>query len=168
MIRELLHHMNVFVDGKGYFGVAYEVEVPKPEITTREYSAGGMSAPIDVRQAMHGKLTASMSFHGFDPELYSLFDITEGTDLPFTVRGSTEDRDGGTHAHVIQMRGIITKIDEGTWKGGEEVPLKLDLSLRYYKRLRDGVELLEAHPENMLFKLRGRDLLAEHRRNIGL
>lgn len=168
MIRELLHHMNVFVDGKGYFGMATEVEVPKPELGTREYSAGGMSAPIDVRQARHAKLTATITLNGFDPDLYGLFDITEGRDVPFTIKGSTEDRDGTTHAHAIKMRGIITKIDEGNWKGGEEVPLKLELSLRYYRRARDGVDLVEADPENMLFKLRGKDLLAGHRRNIGL
>lgn len=58
-------------------------------------------------------------------------------------------------------------IDEGEWKDGENVPLKLDLSLRYYKRERDGIELFEIDQENMIFRVKGKDLLAEHRANIG-
>lgn len=49
MIRELLQYQQVFVDGRGYAGIASAVEVPKIEILTREFSAGGLSAPVKVR-----------------------------------------------------------------------------------------------------------------------
>lgn len=167
MIRELLQFQQVFVDGRGYAGIASAVEVPKVEVLTREYSAGGMSGKIKVRQAQHGLLTASVTFQGFDPDLYQHFGIAEGALLPLTVKGSTQDADGKTHAHAIKMRGFIAKLDEGEWKDGEEVPLKIDFELRYYKRERDGVELIEADPVNMVFRVRGVDQLAQHRANIG-
>lgn len=66
------------------------------------------------------------------------------------------------------MRGFIENLDEGEWASGEEVPLKLDISLRYYKRERAGVELIEADPLNMVFRVNGADQLAQHRANIGL
>lgn len=85
----------------------------------------------------------------------------------FTVRGSTEDDDGTTHAHLIKMTGFVESLDEGEWKDGEAVPLKLVMSLRYYMRQRDGVELIEYDPINMKYVLNGKDVLAEHRANIG-
>lgn len=108
-----------------------------------------------------------MTFQGFHPDLYTGLSLTEGSLLPLTVKGSTQDLDGNTHALAIKMRGFIEKIDEGEWKDGEEVPLKLDLSLRYYKRERAGVELIEADPVNMIFRVNGVDQLAQHRANIG-
>lgn len=167
MIREILQFQQVFVDGKGYAGLASAVEVPKIEVKTRDYSAGGMGGDIKIPLPRIEMMTATMTFEGFDPDLYTHFSIVEGADIPFTVRGSTQDRDGATHRHAIKMRGFITKIDEGEWKDGEAVPLKLELSLRYYKRERDGVELIEADPENMIFKISGVDQLAQHRANIG-
>lgn len=166
-MRDLLQYQNVFVDGKGYAGVASAVQVPTVEVLTREFSAGGMSGPVKVRQARHGLLAATITFQGFDPDLYTGLALTEGSLLPLTVRGSAQDIDGNTHAHVIKMLGFIEKLDEGEWKDGEEVPLKLDMSLRYYKRERDGVELIEADPVNMIFRIKGVDQLAKHRANIG-
>lgn len=166
-MRELLQFQQVFVDGKGYAGVASAVQVPTIELLTREFSAGGMSGPVKVRQARHGLLAATITFHGFDPDLYTSFGIAEGALLPLTVKGSTQDIDGQTHAHAIKMLGFIEKLDEGEWKDGEEVPLKLDMSLRYYKRERGGVELIEADPVNMIFRVKGVDQLAQHRANIG-
>lgn len=167
MIREILQFQQAFVDGQGYAGQCSEVEVPKLEVTVREIAAGGMSGAIEVRQNRHPVMTASLTFVGLPQEIYKLFGTKEGNDLPFTVRGSTEDRDGTTHPHVIKMRGFIKSIDEGVWKDGEDVPCKIELSLRYYYREADGQRLLECDPENMVFFSGETDLLAEHRQNIG-
>ncbi len=166
-MRDLLKYQNVFVDGYSMAGVASSVAVPKVEIATRDFTAAGVG-PIKVRMArLASAMSAEMTFEGFDPDLYTLLDITEGSIIPFTSRGSTEDDDGTTHAHVIRMRGFVEKLDEGEWKDGEGVPLKLGMSLRYYKRERDGVELIEYDPVGMVFKVRGKDVLAKHRANIG-
>lgn len=166
-MRDLLKFMNGFVDGYGYAGVISAAEVPKIEVSTREFNAAGMAGPIEVRMArLANALMAKLTFEGFDPHLYETLDITEGALIPFTIKGSTEDGDGATHAHNIKMRGFLKVLDEGEWKDGEGVPLKLDMSLRYYKRERDGVELFEIDQENMVFRVRGNDLLAQHRTNI--
>ena len=166
-MKEILKFMHVFVDGRGYAGMASSVELPKMEVITRDFMAGGMSGAVEVRMARHEKLTATMQFEGIDPQLIGLFDIGEGKTISLTCRGSAEDRDGTTHAHVVKMRGFIKKLDEGEWKEGEEVPLKLELAIDYYKREHDGVELIEADPINMIFRVKGVDQLAQHRRNIG-
>jgi hypothetical protein len=166
-MKEILQFLNVFVDGRGYAGLAASVEVPKLEAITREYGAAGMSAQVDVRMARHQKLTASIQFQGIDPALIGLFDIAQGREIGFTCKGSTQDRDGTTHSHSIKMRGFIKTLDEGEWKEGEDAPLKLDLSLSYYKREHDGRDLIEADPINMIFAVNGVDQLAQHRANIG-
>lgn len=166
-MNELLKFINVFVDGRGYAGIATSAVLPKLEALTRDFGAGGMSADVEVRSGRHAKMTATLNFEGLDPDLITLFDIAEGKTIAITLRGSTEDRDGSKHAHVIKMRGFIKELDEGEWKPGEPVPLKLPMAIDYYKRERDGVELIEADPVNMIFKVRGVDQLAQHRRNIG-
>lgn len=166
-MKELLQFINIFVDGRGYAGQATSVEVPKLEVLTREFSAGGMSGPVEVRNGRHKPLSAKIKFASLDPQILSLFDVGEGANVAFTVRGSTQDRNGTTHAHVIKMRGFIKVLDEGEWKDGEEAPTTLDIALDYYKREHDGAELIEADPVNMIFRVRGVDQLAQHRRNIG-
>lgn len=167
-MRDLLKFMNGFVDGHGYAGVIASAEVPKIEIATREFQAAGMAGPVSVRMGrLASVLSAKLTFEGFVPELYKGLSISEGDQLPFTIKGSTEDNEGTTHAHAIKMRGLITTLDEGTWKDGEAVPLTLDMSLRYYKRERDGVVLIEIDQENMILKVNGVDQLAEHRAKIG-
>ncbi len=166
-MRDILKYCNVFFDGRGYAGVASAVEVPKLEVATREYNAAGMAGPIEVRMArLDSVLMAKLTFQGFDPNLYQNLFTPEGDLIPLTIKGSTEDGDGRTHAHTINMRGFIKTLDEGEWKDGEEVPLKIDVSLRYYKRIRDAVELFEIDQENMIFRVNGTDKLAQHRANI--
>ncbi len=167
-MKELLQYMGVTIDGYGYAGQATEVVVPKLELATRNFSASGMSGPVKVRMArLASALEAEMTFEGFDPHLYDTFMPLEGETIPFTVRGSTQDGDGTIHAHKIVMRGFVESHDEGTWKEGEGVPLKLKLSLRHYERHIDGVEKWAANPEGMILRRNGVDLLAQHRANIG-
>lgn len=136
-MRDILKFMNGFVDGYGYAGVISAAEVPKIELATREFTAAGMAGPVDVRLGrLANALTAKLTFEGFDPHLYRTLALTEGGQIPLTIKGSAEDGDGVTHAHDIKMRGFLKLIDEGEWKDGEPVPLKLDLGLRYYKRSR--------------------------------
>lgn len=109
MIRDILKFQQVFVDGRGYAGLASAIEVPKVEQVMRDYSAGGMGGGIEVPMGRLEKLTATITFQGFAPELYTHFGIAEGAVLPFTVRGSAEDGNGTTHSHVVKMRGLIKK-----------------------------------------------------------
>jgi P2 family phage contractile tail tube protein len=167
-MRDILKFVNVFVDGYGYAGVVKNFEPPKIEQATREFAAAGMAGPVGVRLGrLANVLEVNLQFEGFDPNLYRALDIREGADIPLTLKGSTEDRDGITHAHAHHLRGFIKSYDEGTWEDGQEVPLKLIVSLSYYKRLRDGEELWEIEPEGMIWKKNGVDMLAQHRANIG-
>lgn len=165
-MRDILKFMDATVDGRGYAGVCKKVEAPKIEVATREMKAG-MAGPINIRMGrLKSVMKMKLTFEGMPPELYEQLDLTEGGTFPITLRGSAEDGDGTTHGHKIVARCIVESLDEGTWEDGEDVPLTLECSLRYYERWRDGVELWAVDPENMVFRQNGRDMLADHRRNL--
>ena len=134
----------------------------------QEYKAGGLSAAIDVPMAAHEKLEAEMTLNAFDADVLKLFGVAPGKQVAFTARGAVLDDDGTAHAVVVKMRGLIKEVDMGTWKPGEEATLKLSLSLRYYKLERDGDEIVEADPINMVCKVDGKDQLADTRKALGL
>ena len=56
----------------------------------------------------------------------------------------------------------------GEKKQGEDTETKVSTQCTYYKLTWGGQELLEIDTINMIEKVNGVDLLAEHRKNIGL
>ena len=168
MIKDVIHNINLFVDGRGFAGKVAEITLPKLAPVMQEYKAGGLSAAVDVPMLAHEKLEAEMTLNAFDPGVLKLFGVKPGKQVAFTARGAALDDDGASHAVIVQMRGLIKEFDMGTWKPGEEATLKLSLSLRYYKLERDGAALIEADPINMVCCVNGADQLADTRKALGL
>lgn len=167
-MRDILEYMGVFADGRGYFGEAQKVELPKLAMATRDFSASGMAGPIKVRlsrlaEAMEMKL----HFETMPGELFDLLSASEGEVFPFRIKGSVKGADGTVKAHEIVARGFAPEIDEGTWQDGEATTFAPMIYLRHYERWVDGVEKWVVNPESMILRRDGVDLLAEHRANIG-
>lgn len=56
----------------------------------------------------------------------------------------------------------------GEAKPGEDTEHKITTALTYYKLTVAGEEVIEIDTMGMIFKVDGKDLLEEHRKNIGL
>lgn len=167
-MRDILQYMGVFVDGRGYFGEAKKVDLPKLTVETRDFAASGMAGPIKVRMSrLASALEMKLYFETLPPELYDLFSSSEGEEFPFRIKGSVQGADGVTRAHMIVARGFIEEFDEGSWEDGKEAPFPQTVSLRHYERHVDGVEKWTVNPEGMILRRNGVDLLAQHRVNIG-
>ncbi|WP_107497432.1 phage major tail tube protein [Thalassobius sp. I31.1] len=167
-MRDILQYVGIFADGRGYFGDAQKVMLPKMTIATKEFNASGMSGPIKVRMSrLASALETTLTFGGLPSDLYDLLTVSEGEEIPFRFKGSTQGADGTTHAHMIVARGFVEEFDEGTWADAEDAPLNLKISLRHYERHIDGVEKWAVNPEGMILRRNGVDLLAQHRANIG-
>jgi len=167
-MRDILQYMGLFVDGRGYFGEAKKVELPKLTMATREFQASGMSGPIKVRLSrLANALEMKLTFDAVPKDLFDLFSVSEGEEFPFRIKGSMQGADGVTVAHEIIARGFIEEFDEGSWEDGAEAPLMQTVSLRHYERHIDGVEKWVVNPEGMIIRRNGIDLLAPHRANIG-
>ncbi|MFK7865880.1 MAG: phage major tail tube protein [Alphaproteobacteria bacterium] len=167
-MNNILYNFSVFVDGRGFIGKGSEVTLPKLTPKLQEYYAGGMSAPVDIPMNAHEKLEAEITLKGYDPEVLKLFSVTTGKITPFTVRGGLTDQDGAQHNMVIKMRGMVKEMDFGSWKPGDEAPLKLSLTLNYYKLEQGGQTLIEADPINMVMLVDGVDQLAATRKALGV
>lgn len=167
-MRDLLQYVGVFVDGRGYFGEAKKVELPKLTVATREFEGAGMAGPIKVRMSrLANALEMKLHFETLPADLYDLFSASEGEEFPFRIKGSVQGDDGVARPHMIVARGFVEEFDEGAWEDGKEAPLVQTVSLRHYERHVDGVEKWVANPEAMILRRNGVDFLERHRINIG-
>lgn len=165
--RDVIKNQTLFVDGRGYAGQLTELNPPKLTLKTEEFRGGGMDLPIDITMGME-KLTADFTLISYDRDVLSLFGVAEGTTVPFTAREVLESFDGTTTSVVHNMRGKITELDSGTHSPGERVPLKVSISLTYYKQTHGGVVVHEIDPANMVRIVNGTDALAGQRRALGI
>ena len=165
--RDVIKNQTLFVDGRGYAGQLSEVNPPKLTLKLEEFRGGGMDLPIEITMGME-KLTADFTLISYDRDVLALFGVREGTTVPFNIREVLESFDGTTTSVVHTMRGKITELDSGTHKPGEMVPLKVAVSLTYYKQVHGGVTVHEIDPANMVRVIDGVDQLAEQRRALGL
>ena len=85
MLPKILKNFNLFVDGRGYAGRVDEITLPKLTIKTKEFQGAGMSAPVEIDLGME-KLEMDMTFSEYDPELFKLFGLTNGSEVAFTIR----------------------------------------------------------------------------------
>ncbi len=167
MLDDILKNFAVFVDGRGYAGNAEEVTPPKLTEKTEEMRLGGMDAPLEVGLGME-KLECSFSLTKYDKAILKRFGLSPGNVTPLTLRGSLESEDGTKTPVVLNMRGKVKEIDEGTWKAGEKATLKITMPLSYYKRTHGGEVAHEIDVINMIRIIGGVDQLKEMRSHLGL
>lgn len=165
--RDIRKNFNLFVDGRGYAGQADDFNAPKLTLQTEEFRAGGMDLPIDVTMGME-KLTCDFSLKAYDKNVLALFGIVEGANVPLTVREALESFDGTVTPVVHTMRGKITEIDPGTSKPGELPPLKITMSLTYYKMQHGDSVVHEIDAINMVRIINTVDILAGIRNALGI
>ncbi len=165
-MTKILKNFNLFVDGRGYAGRADEVTPPKLTIKTEELRAGGMDAPMSVDLGME-KLECSFSLVEYDPELIKQFGLISGNAVQLTLRGALVD-DNTTTPMVIQLRGMYTELDFGSFKAGERGTLKCNVACRYYSLEIGGNVVVEIDVDNMTRVINGVDQMAEVRDALGL
>ena len=158
MLPKILKNFNVYVDGRGYAGRVDEITLPKLTMKTEEFQGAGMSAPIEIDLGME-KLEMDMTFSEYDPELFKLFGLTNGSEVAFTIRGALQGA-GETSPVVINVRGYFKELDFDSWTPAEKATLKCSVACNYYKLAIDGVELIEIDPINMIRNVNGSDQLS--------
>lgn len=163
---DMLKAFSVFVDGRGYAGEVSEFQPPKLALTTEDFRAGGMDAPLALETGME-KLECTMTMPKNCADMLSLFGLTTGDNTPITARGSLESWDGTKTPVVIQMRGRMRACESGAWKGGESAAQTYTFDLSYYKREQGGVVLHEIDIINMIRIIGGVDQLEARRNALG-
>ncbi|MFA5632668.1 MAG: phage major tail tube protein [Porticoccaceae bacterium] len=168
MIADILYDMNLFVDGRGYAGRVKEFTPPVITPVMLEYSAGGMATAVDVPMGRFEKLESEATLYSFDRDIMNTMRILPGEQFAFVGRAAMVSDDGTKKPVVVTMRGILSKVDQGTWKPGEEMPITIGMSLRYYKLEIDGNVVYEIDPVNYVAVINGVDQLETARQHLAI
>ena len=165
-IPRKLQNFTAFVDSHGYAGLVTEVEPPKITIKTEEYRAAGMDTPIEIDMGIE-KLEATLTFAEHNKELFKALGLLPGGNLGIILRGAGGEG-ANTNSIVIELRGRVREIDQGSWKAGDDVTVKVMIAARYYKLTIDGEDVVEIDTENLKRVIGGIDQLAGQRAALNL
>ncbi|HEJ3970073.1 phage major tail tube protein [Pseudomonas aeruginosa] len=165
-----LKHLNLFNDGNSYIGVAKSVTLPKLGRKLESFRAAGMDGPVkvDLGHSDDG-LQLEWTLGGWDLVVLRQFGAVRADGVQLRFAGSVQRDDSGAVSAVeIVTRGRHEEIDFGEASPGEETEHKITTTLTYYKLSVDGDTLIEIDLLNMIHIVDGEDLLAAHRKAIGI
>jgi P2 family phage contractile tail tube protein len=163
-----LKFFNLFNDGGSYLHEVAELVLPKLARKMEDYRAGGMDTPI--KTDMGGEaLQCEWTCAGIMEDALNQYGSQKHDAVALRFAGSYQAEDGAPPKAVeVVMRGRHSLIDMGNAKSGDETTFKVTTELSYYKLTIDGKELIEIDALNMINKVDGVDILADHRSAIGI
>ena len=166
MIPKILKNFNLFIDGRGYAGKVEEVNLPKLNVKTEEFRAGGMDSPALIDMGIE-KLESTFTLLEYDKDILKQFGVISGNVAQVTLRGAMQDESSVSQV-VVKMRGMYTEIDMGKISAGEKGTLQCTLVCRYYALEIDGEKLIEIDIDNMTRIIGGQDKLIDMRKALGI
>ncbi|WP_337049271.1 phage major tail tube protein [Serratia fonticola] len=165
-----LKHFNVFLNGVDYHGVAESVTLPKITRKLEAWRGAGMNGPAHIDMGLDDEaLSMNWALGGFDEEPYKQMGraVVDGVMVRFAGSIQRDDTAETMPVEVV-VRGRHKEIDSGDSKEGENTSLKISTVCTYYKLTMGGKDIIEIDVVNMIEKVDGVDLMAAHRKNIGL
>ncbi len=163
----ILKNFNVFIDGRGYAGVAEEMQLPTLGLATEDFRAGGMDGTIKIEMGQEA-MECTITLSGYDLATLGLWGIGEGNNVPITARGALESLDGTVTPIVVNLSGTIRSLEPGGWKAGEKSTLQLTIDVRSYKYTQNGQAIHDIDLINMVRIVNGKDRLAAQRSALGI
>jgi len=161
--------MNLFNEGESYMGQCGSVTLPKLTRKLEAWRGAGMDGAAKVDLGMGDDLDLEWTIGGVDATVLKQFGAPSANGLALRFAGSYQQDDtGDTVAVEASVRGRHEEIDMGEAKPGEDTEHKIKTALTYYKLTIDGEEVIEIDTLAMIFTVDGKDMLEDHRRNIGL
>lgn len=165
-----LKHLNMFVDGDNWVGVA---ESFTPATLARKFEAyrgGGMPGSANIDMGLDDEaLATSFVVGGYVADLVRKMSAAKTDDVMIRFAGSYQRDDTGEVSAVeIVCRGRFSERDPGEQKTGENTQTTMNMTNVYYKETVDGEDLYEVDVVNMVEVVNGVDRMEDHRRAIGL
>lgn len=165
-IPRILKNFSLFIDGRGLAGTIQTLTLPTLTAKMEEFRGGGMDAPVELDMGME-KLEGTFELAEYNPDIIALFGLASA-DTQLTARGAMR-RDGEAAVPVIvNMTGAIKEMDPGDWTAGDMSTGTFGYTLRYFKLIVGGRELVEVDKVNMIRRISGVDQLESIRTAIGV
>lgn len=165
-----LKHLNLFMDGGNWIGVTEDYTPAKLSQKFEAYRGGGMMGAANIHMGLDDSaLDTSFTFGGVEADLVKRMGVAKIDGVALRFAGSFQRDDTGEVVPVeIVQRGRFKELDRGTFKSGDNSQSKISMVNTYYKETMNGVVLCEIDLINMIWIVDGVDLMAEHRKAIGL
>jgi P2 family phage contractile tail tube protein len=165
-----LKNMNLFNDGVSYVGQSKSVTLPKLGRKFEQFRGGGMDGPVkaDLGHSDDG-IQLEWTLGGWDLTALRQYGAVSVGGVMLRWAGSIQrDDTGDVSAVEVVVRGRHEEIDMGDAESGEDTEHKFTTTCSYYKLTIDGNVEVEIDLLNFIFNVNGKDMLAEHRKAIGL
>lgn len=165
----LLKNFNVFYQGGNCAGETKTIKLPTLKRKLENWRGGGMNGSAKADMGLDDDFSMEHVYGGFKPEVFSDFGSPKLDGVMLRFVGACQRDDTGAMMSVeVVMRGRHEEIEPPEGKGAEGGETKVKTALNYYKLTVDGKDLIEIDILNMIETINGTDLLAEHRRILGL
>ncbi len=160
---------NAYIDGVSYLGKAEEAKLPDVVATLSEHKALGMVGKIELPNGID-KMEMSIKWNS----LYG--DVLEKAANPFKavqlqLRSSQETFTGQGRTEEVPvavfLTGTFKKFPLGGFKQHDNVEAETTLAITYIRLVVNGVDIVEIDVLANIYKVKGVDLLAQYRANIG-
>jgi P2 family phage contractile tail tube protein len=165
-----LKHMNVFVDGTSWAGVAESFTPASLARQTEAYRGGGMPGGVKVDMGLEDDaLDTQAVFGGFVADMirHQAKETVDGLMVRFAGSYQRDDTGEVETVEVVQ-RGRILNDDQGEQKGGESNQMTASFANSYYKLTVNGEVLREVDMVAMIDIVNGEDRMEKHRQAIGV
>ena len=161
---------NVYVNGSSTHGLVSEVTCPKIAAIMADYDALGM---IGKKQFANGIDAMEATIKWKSPDNDTRVALANPFEpITLQVRSNKRIITGGGHVEdvpvVIHMRGLCTSYDGGTFTPKEDVEYETTFAIDRYVEIIEGEEIVSVDVLANVFRVDGRDIFADYRRNLGI
>lgn len=166
-IPDVLKNFAVFVDGFGQFGLASEVETPKLVEKTEDLDNGGLGGTIKVPMKYLEAMEMTFTFSAIQPYVLKQAFPADVSGTPLTLRAADQASDGKVNQIVISTFGAFREVEMGNMQVSKVLATKMKFFATAYKLTKAGDEIYDIDLSAMIWKVNGKDLMAEIRQAIG-
>lgn len=165
---EVINSFNVYNGGNKFLGTSGEVSLAGLQSMTATVSGAGILGEYNTAIiGMFQSMTQEIPFRIINEEFFSLLDTTSQAEIVLrsSIQNVNKETGGAvsTQGMRIVFRGRPTAANPGTLKQGDLMNATVTLELTYILIEMGGEVKLELDKLNGIYKVNGKDLLAEIR-----
>lgn len=161
-----LKNFNVFADGDNWMGLVGEVQLPKLAKKVEQWRGGGMLSELDIEMGLE-KMEVELKLGGLVVKAMRMFGQIGVAGAMLRFRGAyQEDGVGTVQPAELVMRGMVTEVDPGSAKVGDNTEWPMKATLSYIKWTIGGRTEVEIDVLNCIMMIDGIDRMAAIRAAI--
>lgn len=168
-IPEKINDFNTYLDGNKMIGTAASVTLPETNMKSSTVSGAGIGGELDSPTI--GQFESMEQELQFNTLYSSAVDMLSPlSEVNITLRGAQQvyDKTGGYTFKGMRIveKGRVKKFKPGKVEKGEGMEATVTLELSYMMIEIDGKQVLEIDKLNGIYKVNGKDMLAEIKKLI--